>query len=41
MDLLLLTKENVLKAAELKISIEFFQSNVEGDIVSKIQLEKF
>ena len=31
-------KEKCLKkAAELKISIEFFQSNVEGDIVSKIQ----
>ena len=31
-------KEKCLKkAAELKINIEFFQSNVEGDIVSKIQ----
>ena len=31
-------KEKCLeKAAELKISIEFFQSNVEGEIVSKIQ----
>ena len=31
-------KEKCLKkAAELKINIDFFQSNVEGDIVSKIQ----
>ena len=31
-------KEKCLKkAAELKIDIEFFQSNIEGDIVSKIQ----
>ncbi len=31
-------KEKCLKkAAELKINIEFFQSNVEGDIVNKIQ----
>ena len=31
-------KEKCLeKAEELKINIEFFQSNVEGDIVSKIQ----
>ena len=31
-------KEKCLKKAdELKINIEFFQSNVEGDIVSKIQ----
>ena len=31
-------KEKCLeKAEELKIDIEFFQSNVEGDIVSKIQ----
>ena len=31
-------KEKCLKkATELKINIEFFQSNVEGDIVSKIQ----
>ena len=25
------------KASELKIDIEFYQSNIEGDIVSKIQ----
>ena len=31
-------KEKCLKkATELKIDIEFFQSNIEGDIVSKIQ----
>ncbi len=31
-------KENCLKkAAELKINLEFFQSNIEGEIVNKIQ----
>ena len=32
-----LKKKCIEKAEELKIDIEFFQSNIEGDIVSKIQ----
>ena len=32
-----LKKKCIEKADELKIDIEFFQSNIEGDIVSKIQ----
>ena len=32
-----LEKECLKKGAELKIDIEFFQSNTEGDLVNKIQ----
>ena len=32
-----LKKKCIEKAEELKIDIEFFQSNIEGDIVGKIQ----
>ena len=32
-----LEKECLKKGAELKIDIEFFQSNIEGDLVDKIQ----
>ena len=32
-----LKKKCIEKADELKVDIEFFQSNIEGDIVSKIQ----
>ena len=32
-----LKKKCIEKADELKIDLEFFQSNIEGDIVGKIQ----
>ena len=35
--LIVLKKKCIEKAKELKIDLEFFQSNIEGEIVNKIQ----